>query len=221
MSTFNYNVDIPDGPHNPSSDQPLMKTNTNSTKSIIGVDHYTFQEATKDGWHKQSTYLSTTPTPVTASTQLALFAKGGTPNQGAILAMIRDNIPQTLVALTTAKIAAPLAIGTGNGGCSWLPGEILVQWGIYNASGGNFSSGSTTQSSSGESVVTFPAAFPNNVFFFGGNLTYSQGNLPSGTGTLNTRLSQLNTGSLRTTMDWQVYTDTNNYIGFVWYAIGN
>lgn len=40
--TFSYNRDIPDGPNNPSRDQPLMKINTNATDDILAVNHISF-----------------------------------------------------------------------------------------------------------------------------------------------------------------------------------
>lgn len=57
MAIFNYNRDIPDGPNNPSNDQPLMKTNTNSTDEILAVDHVSF-EAQNGGTHKQVSFFS-------------------------------------------------------------------------------------------------------------------------------------------------------------------
>jgi len=207
MSNFNYNVDIPDGPHNPSADQPLMKTNTNSTKSIIGVDHYTFQEDSRDGTHKQVNLTNESSPPLLSD--LVLYSKLA----GGVSALWAKNI---------TGIDVPIfinALGLSNG-YTTLFGGFYLQWGTYNASGGNFSSGSTTSSTGGNTVVTFPVAFPNNVFFFGGNLTYTNSNLPSGTGTLNIHLSEINSGS-KTSFQWQVYTNTNNYLGFVWYAIGN
>ncbi len=38
----NYNLDIPDGPNNPSNDQPKMKINTNAVQQILEVDHVGF-----------------------------------------------------------------------------------------------------------------------------------------------------------------------------------
>ncbi len=49
-----YTRDIPDSPHNPSVDQGPMKVNTNSTDTIIAVDHYTFADI-PSGTHKQVT----------------------------------------------------------------------------------------------------------------------------------------------------------------------
>lgn len=37
-----YNLDIPDGPNNPSNDQPKMKTNTNAIQTLVAVDHVGF-----------------------------------------------------------------------------------------------------------------------------------------------------------------------------------
>jgi hypothetical protein len=48
---FNYTQGIPNGPDNPSDDQPNMQTNTNSDFGIWNVDHYGFVNAL-GGWHK-------------------------------------------------------------------------------------------------------------------------------------------------------------------------
>lgn len=44
MSFFDYIQGIPDGPNNPSDDQPDMKINTDSTFDIIKVDHIGFKQ---------------------------------------------------------------------------------------------------------------------------------------------------------------------------------
>ena len=49
---FAYNLNIPDGPNNPSVDQPKMKVNTNSIASLIDVDHFGFNQ-NNGGLHKQ------------------------------------------------------------------------------------------------------------------------------------------------------------------------
>lgn len=54
MTLFGYTRDIPDGPHNPSADQPNMKINTNSTDDLINVDHFSFGMA-NGGLHRQVT----------------------------------------------------------------------------------------------------------------------------------------------------------------------
>ncbi len=50
MTVFDYNVNIPDAPNNPSNDQPLMKTNTNSDFGIWNVNHIGFNQL-NGGFH--------------------------------------------------------------------------------------------------------------------------------------------------------------------------
>lgn len=53
-----YNNDVPDGPNNPSQDQPKMKTNTNAIDTILDVDHISFNADSGGGEHKHVTFLS-------------------------------------------------------------------------------------------------------------------------------------------------------------------
>lgn len=70
MTTFSFNENIPAANNNPSADQPIMQTNNASTKSILAVDHLTFDSAgsggagASAGQHLKVTYNSkTTPAP--------------------------------------------------------------------------------------------------------------------------------------------------------------
>lgn len=56
-NNFDYNTDIPNAPNNPSNDQPLMKVNTNSINSLIGIDHVGFS-TNGSGIHKQVTLIN-------------------------------------------------------------------------------------------------------------------------------------------------------------------
>jgi hypothetical protein len=44
MPFFSFTRDIPFASHNPSSDQPIMQTNTNSEDSIWPIDHHGFND---------------------------------------------------------------------------------------------------------------------------------------------------------------------------------
>ena len=55
MTNFTAVQDIPDAPNNPSSDQPNMKTNTNSMISIWDVDHIGFN-VSNGGTHEQVSF---------------------------------------------------------------------------------------------------------------------------------------------------------------------
>lgn len=146
MTNFNYNRDIPDGPHNPSVDQPMMKVNTNSTMDLIAVDHVSFS-SNEGGTHNKSTYNRLLADPTTALNQIALYTKQESGN-GTALFMVRDNIGATVTNLTTSKIAAPIATTSG---VSWLPGGILIQWG-------------TAVAVSSATPIAFNVTFPNALF---------------------------------------------------------
>lgn len=207
MANFTYNDLIPATNNNPSDDQPEMLKNTVSIENIIDVDHVGFN-TNNGGNHRQVRF------------NLNQVAPGLNNGVGEVYAnTISGNSFPFWNNGTNYNILTSLANNVSQNGYTYI-GSILIQWGIYNAAGGNFSSGSTSSSSGANTVVTFPTPFLNNVFFFGGNLTFTASNLPSGTGTLNTRKSELNAGT-KSSITWQVYTNTNNYLGFVWYAIGN
>lgn len=55
MSFQNYYVNIPAAANNPSNDQPLMETNTNSASQLWLQDHYGFKD-NLGGQHKQVTF---------------------------------------------------------------------------------------------------------------------------------------------------------------------
>lgn len=105
MGTIPYNLDIPDGPNNPSQDQPKMKENTNSINSIIAVDHYTFGSSPlpsgtpPDGWHKQSTYPFLSVKPVTAAGIGAVYTKDV---GGGQIQLFYEKQDGTEIQLTTA-----------------------------------------------------------------------------------------------------------------------
>lgn len=57
MTNFQYTPTIPDGPNNPSVDQPGMKINAQSINDILAIDHVTFN-ADNGGTHKQVVFSS-------------------------------------------------------------------------------------------------------------------------------------------------------------------
>ena len=156
MGNFTYTTGIPNGPNNPSNDQPIMQTNTNSINSIFKIDHFGFNNAAaQGGWHQQSTYPQVAAAPTTASGQLALYSKAGT--SGSALFMVRDNVGATEVALTSSAIAAPVRTALGY---TWLPGNLLLQWGF------------TALINPGATTITFQQAFAS-VAGFGPIVTFA------------------------------------------------
>lgn len=192
-SDFVYTTDIPNAPHDPSADQPIMEVNTNSINGILDVDHYGFND-NHGGIHRKSTYPAQGSNPSTDSGEIAVFGKTGP--SGTELFMIRDNVAGTLTNLTTSKVAAPVVTANGY---SWLPGGILVQWGIVNK--GSSSSGS----------VSFNTAFLSVV-----NIQITLIGSSSSTNTLSVvSISIGSPGSFA----WH-FTGSSSYTQFYWMAIG-
>lgn len=75
--TISYTTGIPAASHNPSTDQPNMKTNNDNIKSIIAVDHATF-DTSYSGTHNHVTYTSAQTDPslvATATGQTQVYPK--------------------------------------------------------------------------------------------------------------------------------------------------
>lgn len=202
MPTFIYTNDIPDANNNPSTDQPDMKVNTNSIDSLINVDHYSFQESGFDGTHRQVQLRQaaggngTIPAGLQGAGWESLYSSvtGGVGDlwfvRGATATGVRLTGPGTPSALVD--------------GYTFLPGGILVQWGFEN-----LGAGITTF------LVTYPIAFPNNVFYITGQ-PYSN------------NISRLNGvsyctdgSSSLTQFTFNLTSNANNIPSFGWMAIGN
>lgn len=130
--TISYTRGVPNPPNNPSQDVGSMQLNTNAIDDIIDVDHFSFNDTVFSGLHKQTRFVAgdiggQTSPPSTSIGQLALYSKltGGSSQ----LFLIRDNVGGTEVALTPN----PAVIGNvvrAETGFSWLPGNLLIQWGL-------------------------------------------------------------------------------------------
>lgn len=129
MPNFTYNRDVPDGPNNPSDDQPDMKINTNSTDDLIAVDHYTFNN-NKGGHHKQ-VHLYNQAAPGLAGADADLFAN--TANSGAFGV---QSYPYWQNALGSFLLVNFPTADAATGFTS-LSGGILLQWGIVAGSNAN------------------------------------------------------------------------------------
>jgi hypothetical protein len=76
--TISYTTGIPDANHNPSIDQPNMMVNNDNIKSIIGIDHCTFDPANIDeisGQHLHVTFPITQSDPALTQIQTQLYPK--------------------------------------------------------------------------------------------------------------------------------------------------
>lgn len=131
MTLISYTLGIPNGPDNPSADQPLMKINNDHISQLIAIDHAGFN-VNNSGNHNKSTYLAQSVSPISAAGQLVLYSKTG--SSGQELHLVRDGILGTDTLLTTAQITAP---SRTQNGFTWLPGGLLLQWGFKTIAPGS------------------------------------------------------------------------------------
>lgn len=171
MTLYTYTDNVPNGPNNPSVDQPKMKVNTKSIKDLIGEDHVTFG-INNGGFHNKSRYIDTvgfptglipdigtvytkkaTSTGATTESDLFYIPDTGDPLPGPIY---RDyQLTRTITGSYPlfAKLTQNYN-GFGNnffGGWTFLPGGMLFQYGTTNtiADGTN---------------IDFPVPFTNVAF---------------------------------------------------------
>lgn len=118
MPNFTYTTDIPDGPNNPSFDQPKMKTNTNSTDSIIEVDHYSFND-NLGGYHKIVDFVNQGVIPATPAGVGCQLLSGANN-------LIFANAQIPAGTFLTNSNAPPVAATKGS---TFLAGGMIMQWG--------------------------------------------------------------------------------------------
>jgi hypothetical protein len=203
--TFSYFPNVPNAPDDPADDQPQMQINTASISSLISVDHIGFNTA-NGGYHNIIHFPNQGSDPAPIALIGQLYTKQVTFNSITDNALFFESGGGRITQLTTPGTAS----GTANG-YTFLPGGIILQWGVVSMA---FSSGSTT------GTVTFSSsniAFPNNCFVVTGNPLVTFSSLPSSQASLNIRQSTIS--NLK--FDWQFYTNSAQYIGFFWSAIGN
>lgn len=208
--SFPYTRDRPDPPNNPSSDVPDMKINTNSTDSIIGVDHVGFN-LPNGGYHtiihqgvqasdpaaipninQVYTKLYTPDTTVGSITDTQLFSRTGV-----------GGISQLTGAFATFE------------GYQWC-GSILVQWGrLTPVTGGSFAGGNAFGTvifkDRANSLIPFPT-FCLSVIA----TPFWNAVTPAAAGTVTIDVSTLS--NLK--FDWKFNSLTTLYTGFMWVAIG-
>ncbi len=214
MPNFVYTTDIPDGPHNPSADQPPMKINTNSINSLISVDHYSFND-NLGGLHKQ------VQMPVKLAIPAGLLANEGTLYTKTVNArselfytpdvtakefqLTRSIIANyALFATNTVYPQAP-PVPSESGGLTFLPGGILLEYGSHIQASITPSLGTTK----------FPVAFTSTPFVVLVTPICKAG----GTSESHT-VSVVNGSISSSSFQWNWDTTTSSYVGFSWIAIG-
>ena len=206
MTFLGYNRNIPDGPHNPSADWPLMQINTNSTQDWVEEDHFGFLN-NQGGWHN----LLHIPPQENDPAQIGGVGQFYTKNYTV------DSVTDTQLFFRTGLGGISQLTGNAAGlnGYNWIGGALL-QWGTNTAvSSGSFASGSAG------GTVTFPIPFPTTCFFVITTPFYTSDgmghNVPNGAGSANADTFFLT----KTEFVWKFNSNSGQYTGFYWVAVGN
>ena len=210
-----YTLNIPDGPNNPSQDQPLMKANTNAIDALISSDHITFNNGVQTGYHNIIHQKNRTTNPPTVAGINQVYSKDYTPDA-------TNGVTDTQLFTKTGlgnvfQVTGFVTAGGGNAGYCWIGGALL-QWGIVNFTAGlDRTSGTVTFKDRNAGLTMIP--FPNNCFAVT-NMFFSNGSASSNAS------NTIGVVSLsKTAFSWSfsgsVSNSTTFWPGFYWMAIGN
>lgn len=204
MTLFDYTTNIPFANNPPSVDQPNMEINTNSIDGIIAVDHVGFN-SNNGGYHTDIHMIPQGSDPAQITDIGQLYTKTVTFNGKTDAALFYRSGTTLSSSNSLTQITAPKGTSASANGYAFLPGGIVMQWGIINSP--PMPSGTTTP-------LSFNINFPNNCF----NI---QMTLINDGSTTNAQVMSIRIGSVSTSgFSWN-YTGGSAYRGFYWVAIGN
>jgi hypothetical protein len=204
MSIPTYIQGYPQDGSSLGNSKAQIRANLDGTFLNMSVEHFN-QNSGTPGLHIKSTYPAGSR-PSTTSGQIALYSKAVT--GGTALFAVRDNKTSSEVQLTTPLGTAPVVAQPGY---SFLPGGILIQWGIALVIYGKVPL---------NTFVTFPTPFPTGVF----NIQTTPITAVSTTTSLATIgiVSLKTSGGNKVGFNYNAVTDSDGkYENFYWLAIGN
>lgn len=196
---FNFSTTIPATANNPSNDQPTMLTNNVSDAGIWNIDHYGYNN-NLGGWHNVIHIPQITgnanPTPTTTP---ALAGQVYARTISGDLELFYES-PLGIVSQLTAAGITP---SPGVNGYSYLPGGIIIQWGVV---------ASTALSG----TANFNIPFPNQCFNIQlTTVTSAVSNHANGIYIVGAVTSS------NTFFTWNQADPATAQTGFLWLAIGN
>lgn len=217
-----YTLNIPQASDLISDSQPKIRDNFNQANTSFAIDHYAFADTTaQNGQHKviqqyqsnitrSGASASYTNAPAANATINKIFSAAYTPQTtGGTADTQLFSITGTGV---ISQLTGSLTSSATEGYC-WS-GGILFQWGRVVQS---FSSGSTTGTVTFKDRDVGAIPFPTQCWVVMGSPLINTGSLPNSQGSVNIARNTL----ARTFFDWQFYTNSADYKGFTWIAIGN
>lgn len=203
-----YNIGVPARQDDPSVDQPQMLINTIAVNTILGIDHFNFNN-NSGGWHQKVTLPSSTYTlgspPTPGFAQMILFtALTGSP-LGSVLAYVKDGSSTAYPFMASVNPSVTSSFQAS--GYTSMIGGVIMQWGTVSGGGSN------------TGTVNFPIQFPNNVF----NVTFGM-KLKSASSAHQVWITIDNANNVQLSTSgftWKSDVSVSNQDGFYWQALGN
>ncbi len=203
-----FNPNIPQPTDNLSVSQGQFLTNNIALNTVFGVDHIDFTNVTaQKGFHKTiRQVIQPDPGP---SSNNNIYAKSYLPPYSGSSADTQLFVQSSLGIISQLTGAAGF-----NDGWQWI-GSVLLQWGrVTTPISNGTQSGSVTFQNRGSPAVGIP--FPNNCFF-----VIPTGFFSSPTPSSEIGIAIKNSTLSKTKFDWTSNTDSSQYDGFYWIAVGN
>ncbi len=200
--------DIPAASEFLSDSQSKIKNNFNGSDDVFGVDHYQFSNTTaKIGGHKQCQLDE----QVSADGSLPVGLKGA--GWETLYASVSNSVGDLWMSRGGApgiRLTGPDTPTAANNGHTFLPGGIVINWGQVN---------STTKTPF--QALSFSASanniqFPNNCFAVFTQV-HGSSDIPGSQANVDVRKGTLD----KTGFHWAFVTNSSDYTGFFWIAIGN
>lgn len=134
-----FNANIPASTDLISQSQSQIQTNFSQSNTAFGVDHTAFDVVSNQGKHKKSTYVEQGSDPATLANELDVYTK----DLGGVTTLyLRKESNGTVVQMSGQD---PTIASSGS---TFLPGGIIIKWGIVSAASAN--------------PISFASAFPTN-----------------------------------------------------------
>jgi len=210
-----YQPNIPTGFVDLDLDYQSLQGNFQQLDTTFGIDHTLFSNNTaQNGYHTNIHMIPHSTTVTNPPNNQPVAAPSAVAGYGQLFdATINDgiNTDQALYFLTGGNRLTQLTSNfqpvSSNNGYTYLPGGLILQWGFVT------STASTYQTLN---FSTNNINFPNNCFIIF-TQPYGSGTVPGSQATVEIRKSTIS----KTLFEWVFVTNSGEYTGFFWVAIGN
>lgn len=126
MSKYTYSINVPKANQRISATQAPIESNFQAIAEFLNTNHIGFNDPVNFGKHLFTTLPFQDVDPSTSATEMVLYSKAtGTPNAGEVF--VRYPSDGDIIQISGSSIGQA---GGSTNGWSYLPGNVLMKWGI-------------------------------------------------------------------------------------------